>query len=105
MGTTTIAAVATALGGGLAIWLWYLKRKTAGPSKQEKVSSYDNELDAVQKQIAAARLRGDDATADALMRRVREITARTAALNSPGAAGERGDDDAASGNTDKAADR
>src|SRR5690348_2122666 len=97
----TVAAIATALGGVLAVWLWYLNRKSAGPSKQEKVSSYDDELDRLQKGIAMARVSGDDATADALLRRVREITARTATINSPGTAGQRGDDDAAGRDPDQ----
>jgi hypothetical protein len=103
MAATTIAAVATAVGGGLALWLYLAQRKAAGPTKEEKISTYDDELDELHKEIAAARANGGDARADALMRRVREVSARTATINSPGAAGQRGDDDVASGNTNQGA--
>jgi hypothetical protein len=71
--TAAIAAVATLAVGLLGAWMWFVKRRhEANP--QQRSDDRRAELDKVLAELAAARSVNDDARAESLLRRVRELS-------------------------------
>ncbi|HWN97388.1 MAG TPA: hypothetical protein VNT99_20320 [Methylomirabilota bacterium] len=91
---TAVAGLCAALVAVLGLVTWFLKRKDDATPEQ-KLSDRQSEIDAIQREITTARYAGDDARADALLRRLRTILAGVETISPPGTAGQRRDGDAA----------
>jgi hypothetical protein len=93
-----LTTLLTFLGSLLGLAWWRLRRKHE-PTPQQRLDDVTEELNRLRVQLAAARADGDDARADALLRRLRQLAlAPGAGAQRPsGAAGQRGPGHAAQG--------
>ena len=87
------AAIISLLVALVPILFWWLKRKRS-PTPEERQDDNRKEFERVMCEIATLRARGDNAGADALLRRMHTSTLSTFGR-------QRGDGDAASGDTNQ----